>query len=305
MSISPNNNLNAHQTKPSLGLYLLPKGLALLLGIEMIKLWPDLNLMYGTERILDNGLLAPQNENQFLAAYHLAEQLSLILPSAVNPIYLLAFLYLCVCLGILVDWKDKICLLALVFLHHSFFLANYSWSYGVDYLAQIGLYFSLLFGGSIALQSKHRTWSKWGKILFGIQLTAVYLFAGLGKAMGKTWWNGDAVWKAVQQPFGEVLFAIPESYQHLYYLWLVLGWATVLLEMGYVLAWMHPTLRKTIAYSTIVMHVGILVCMGLTHFALLMIWYNSCVWLLPYSKLAKPIINKLERCQQQVAGSSL
>lgn len=305
MSKSPSNPQSETQKQAYLGLYLLPRGLALLLGLEMLKLWPDLKPMYGSEGILTVELLRPQTENQLFAAHHLADRLSHILPSAINPIYLLALLYLCACLGILLGWKDKICLLALTILHHSFFLANYSWSYGVDYLAQIGLYFSLLFGGSVALKPNYQIWSKWGSLLFGIQLSAVYLFAGVGKAMGKTWWNGEAVWKAVQQPFGQVLFAIPESYHIYSTIWILLGWTTVLLETGYVLIWVNPTLRKTVVYSTIAMHVGILVSMGLTHFALLMIWYNSCVWLFPYSKLAKSIINILERSRQKGTGALL
>lgn len=305
MSKYPKNTLSNPASDPALGLYLLPRGLGLLLGAEMFQLWPDLHRMYGPTAILSEDLLAPQHENYLFAAHKIAADLTAILPESLHPIHLLAALYLAACLGMLLGRKDKICTLLLLVLHHSFFLANYSWSYGVDYLAQIGLYFSLLFGGTKAITSEHQRWTQWGRILFGIQLTSVYLFAGLGKAMGKTWWNGEAIWKALQQPFGQVIFAIPESYHRILYLWIILGWATVLLETGYVLAWLHPILRKVIVYSTIALHLGILVSLGLTHFTLLMIWYNCCVWILPYTKLAKPIINTLERDQQQATGSML
>lgn len=305
MSKYPRNTLSNFTAHPALGLYLLPRGLGLLLGMELVQLWPDLHRMYGSTAILSDELLAPQHENYLFAAHKITSDLTALLPESLHPIYLLAALYLAACLGMLVGWKDKICSLLLLLLNHSFFLANYSWSYGVDYLAQIGLYFSLLFGGSSALHPSLQQWSRWGRTLFGLQLTAVYLFAGLGKAMGKTWWNGEAVWKAAQQPFGEVLFAIPESYHRFIYLWIVLGWATVLLETGYVLAWLHPILRKVIVYSTVAMHLGILISLGLTHFALLMIWYNCCVWILPHTKLAKSIIDTLERCRRQATGSLL
>ncbi|MFU1858122.1 hypothetical protein ACK8HY_13980 [Sphingobacterium sp. NGMCC 1.201703] len=274
-------------------LTVLPGGLGLLLTIEMCRLWPDLSPLYGSRQLLSSELLMIQQRPYFFSIHSLGWSISLSITEIV--VYILALLYISCGLLLFLGRTTLAITLTLFFLHYVFFISNYTWSYGADYLAQTGLFFSLLFGLGTPKDINRKTWMLIGHHLFRLQLSFVYFFAGLGKAMGTAWWNGEAIWKAVQQPFAPPLIAIPIAVQHLAPLWMLLGILTVIFEISYPLVWIRGVVRPTIITGIVLMHVGIGLCMGLTHFSCLMIWYNLCAWsgpLLQY--IAKPIIKPLE-----------
>lgn len=108
--------------------------------------------------------------------------------------------------------------------------------------------------------------------LVQLHLCVVYLFAGLGKLQGVTWWEGTAIWGA---------FASYE-YQTLDMTWMVhLPWlvnlvtlVSVFWELSYpFLVW--PRLSRPIYLGLAVMvHLGIGLCMGMITFAFIMICAN-------------------------------
>ena len=128
------------------------------------------------------------------------------------------------------------------------------------------------------------TWQRKGVYAWQAQLVLVYFFGGLGKAMGPTWWNGEAIWKAVQQPFPGNLIDIPLSWGNWTICWGMMGIGIVLLELGYVLAWIGTMYRRIIYIAAIAMHLSIALTIGLYHFSALMIWYNLCAWYYPYRR---------------------
>lgn len=269
------------------GMYLLPKGIGLLLSLEMIQLWPDLELLYS------HHLLSASHIQQYQLPWSMFN-------INTDLIYVFAALYLLSGLFMCFHPYTFLPTLSLFILHYSFFVGNSVWSYGVDYLAQTGLFFSLLFVGRQALQLKRQRLTNLGTNLFRLQLTFVYFFAGLGKAFGETWWNGEAVWKAIQQPFTGTWFPIPLSAYRYEYLWILLGIITILLELSYPLVYIKKTFRPLIINGIILMHLGIALSMGLLHFALLMIWYNLCAWNHPLLNIAKPNIKPLERSKPKL-----
>lgn len=269
------------------GMHLLPKGIGLLLSLEMTRLWPDLELLYS------HHLLSESHIQQ----YQLSWSIFII---DTNLTYVFAALYILSGLFMFFRQYTFLPTLSLFILHYSFFVGNSVWSYGVDYLAQTGLFFSLLFGGRKALQLKRLGLTSLGATLFRLQLTFVYFFAGLGKAFGETWWNGEAVWKAIHQPIGDSYFSVPLSAYCYEYLWVLLGIITILLELCYPLVWIKKIFRPLIINGIILMHIGIALSMGLLHFALLMIWYNLCAWNHPLLNIAKPNIKPLEHSKPKL-----
>lgn len=270
-----------------LGMYLLPKGIGLLLSLEMIQLWPDLELLYS------HHLLSASHIQQ----YQLPWSMFIIntdLTYVFAALYILSGLFMCF------HSYTFFPTLSLFILHYSFFVGNSVWSYGVDYLAQTGLFFSLMFGGRPKCLQKSLELKNLGTIFFRLQLTVVYFFAGLGKAFGETWWNGEAVWKAIHQPIGDSYFSVPLAAYRYEYLWILLGIITILLELSYPLAWIKKTFRPLIINGIILVHIGIALSMGLLHFALLMIWYNLCAWDHPLLNIAKPNIKPLERSKPKL-----
>lgn len=265
-------------------LYLLPKGLGILLSIEMLQLLPDLEALYGPEGIISPGLIELWHSGSGWSISQLLAALPL------GTVYVAAALYIVLCIALISGKWLRCTSILLLLLHHAFFLSEHRWSYGVDYLAQTGLFWSLCFGVSTPTTppgSAH--W--WGLRLWQIQLSLVYVIGGIGKAIGTGWWTGEGLWRALMQPFGGQLFTIPINWGSWPYIWTILSCSVVLLELLHPLAFAGRIPRKIILSGTICMHVGIGCLLGLYHFAAVMIWFNLCTWYFPYKRLTKYDIN--------------
>ena len=110
-------------------------------------------------------------------------------------------------------------------------------------------------------------------------LCVIYLAAGLEKAMGRQWWNGEAIWQAVTQPAFSTL-DLSCLAQHSW-IPMLAGWGTLIVEIGYVfLIWPRRT-RTPWCIATIGLHVGLGLFMGLVFFSSVMILLTSCLFLIP------------------------
>lgn len=108
--------------------------------------------------------------------------------------------------------------------------------------------------------------------LIQCHLCVIYLFAGLSKLQGVTWWNGFAVWGGIAN----------QEYQTLDVTWLA-DWPlvinamthlTVAWEVSYcVLIWSRWT-RPLVLLGAIAMHLGIVVALGMPTFGLAMLIAN-------------------------------
>jgi hypothetical protein len=108
--------------------------------------------------------------------------------------------------------------------------------------------------------------------LMQCHLCVIYLFAGLSKLQGVTWWNGFAVWGGIAN----------QEYQTLDLTWLAewplvinaLTHLTVAWELSYgVLIWNRWT-RPLVLLGAIAMHLGIVVALGMPTFGLAMLIAN-------------------------------
>ncbi len=108
--------------------------------------------------------------------------------------------------------------------------------------------------------------------LMQLHMCVIYLFAGLGKLLGESWWDGTALWGA---------FANYE-YQTLDMTWMahsivlvnVLTHVTIAWEVSYcALVWPRLT-RPIVVALAVPLHLGIAVCMGMITFGLIMIVGN-------------------------------
>lgn len=108
--------------------------------------------------------------------------------------------------------------------------------------------------------------------LMQLHLCVVYLFAGLGKCQGETWWNGEAIWGAAAS-FEYQTVDMTWLADHM---WLVslITLVTLVFEIGYIgLIW--PKLTRPIMLLTAVpLHLGIGLCMGMMEFGMIMLVAN-------------------------------
>lgn len=108
--------------------------------------------------------------------------------------------------------------------------------------------------------------------LMQLHLCIVYLFAGLGKIQGTTWWNGQAVWGTIASYEYQTLDLTWMS-EHM---WLVnlLTYATVAWEVSYPFLIWHRLTRPLFLLIAVVVHLSIGLSMGMLTFGLIMLYAN-------------------------------
>jgi hypothetical protein len=154
--------------------------------------------------------------------------------------------------------------------------------YGVDQIANTFLFYLVLFpsGRAWTFESPPEGTIPVGCLrVMQIHLCVIYLAAGVEKALGRQWWNGEAIWQAVTQPaFSTFDLRWLARYSLIP---MLAGWATLVVEIGYAfLIWPRRT-RKLWCLATIGLHLGLAVFMGLVFFSSVMILLTSCLFLVP------------------------
>ncbi len=183
-------------------------------------------------------------------------------------------------------------------LHLSLVTSGFASFYGVDRLANTFLFYLVLFpsGRAWTFASRPASSRRADTIPIGclrvmqIHLCVIYFAAGLDKAMGSQWWNGEAIWQAVSQPaFGTFDLTWMAGYP-----WIptLAGWGTLLVEIGYgCLIWPRRT-RKLWFIATLGLHLGIGVFMGLAFFSSVMILLTVCLFLIPEEVMKRTVALK-------------
>jgi hypothetical protein len=167
-------------------------------------------------------------------------------------------------------------------LHLSLVMSGFASYYGVDQLANTFLFYLFIFpsGRAWTFESHREKTIPVGALrVMQVHLCVVYLAAGLDKARGRQWWNGEAIWQAVSQP----AFSTCDLSWLASHPWIptLAGWGTLAGEIGYVfLIWPRRT-RKAWFIATLLLHLGILLFMGLVFFSSLMILLTGCLFLIP------------------------
>ncbi len=108
--------------------------------------------------------------------------------------------------------------------------------------------------------------------LIQLHLCVVYLFAGLGKLQGDTWWNGQAIWYSIASYEYQTL----DLTWMADWMWLVslITLGTIIWEVGYAaLVWPKLT-RPLMLGMAVFTHLGIGVAMGMMTFGLVMLVAN-------------------------------
>ncbi len=172
-------------------------------------------------------------------------------------------------------------------LHLSIVTSGFASYYGVDQLANTFLFYLFLFpsGRVWTFVSRPPASRRTETIAAGClrvmqaHLCVIYVAAGLDKAMGRQWWNGEAIWQAVSQPAFST-FDLSYLARHSWIPTLA-GWGTLVVEIGYgFLIWPRCT-RTGWFIATLGLHLGICLFMGLVFFSGLMILLTCCLFLIP------------------------
>ena len=174
----------------------------------------------------------------------------------------------------------------IVWLGHTIFMnASIFAIYGVDRYFHLFIFLSIFMpmGARYSVDAyflrKPLGNSRDSLLILQLATTITYLHAGISKMRGTDWWDGNAIWRAVNLP----------EFRQFDMLWLsdfplimkILCWGTLLLETGYIIAvWVRP-LRVPWALGIITLHAGIALFMGLRLFGISLIAINFVLFVLP------------------------
>jgi hypothetical protein len=181
----------------------------------------------------------------------------------------------------LVGWLTRTSSILVWFLHWVLISSCSTLVYGVDMFAHVFLFLLIWApaGDSLSIDAKlkQRVWdtgpSIWARLCLRacqLQLCLTYLDAGLEKARGIQWWNGELLWRTLSLPL--------YNHNQVDFSWLALhpwittiaGWVTLILEIGYpIFIWPART-RRVWIFGIVGLHLGIIFLLGLHLFGLIM-----------------------------------
>jgi hypothetical protein len=171
-------------------------------------------------------------------------------------------------------------------LHLSLVTSGFASFYGVDQIVNTFLFYLLLFPSGRAwtfVTRREETIPVGCLRVMQLHLCVIYLSAGLEKAFGQQWWNGEAIWQAVSQPVFST-FDLSWLARHPF-IPRFAGWGTLVVEIGYLFfIWPRRT-RKVWCMATIGLHLGMGLLMGLVFFSSVMILLTGCLFLIPEAGL--------------------
>ena len=261
-------------------------GLPLLLLFHLVWLSDDILSLQGSRGIIPWELTNLLRDPWVPGLPTLAEALLPLGMSERTAINLLISIYAGSLLSLALGAYARISAFLAWGLHLSLVTTGFVSQYGMDQLANTFLFYLLLFPSGRAWTIAPRpAASVRGKTIpvgclrvMQAHLCIVYLAAGLFKATGAQWWNGEAIWQAVSQP----AFSTFDLSWLAGYPWIPMlaGWVTLVVEIGYAFfVWPRRT-RTAWCIATIGLHVGLGVFMGLVFFSSLMILLTSCLFLI-------------------------
>ncbi len=269
------NTFFFHRTVHPQWLVALRVGTGGILLLAHLAQLADLPQLYGATPLVGHELLA------------VAAEVPLVLPyqPAVH-----SYLHLALCVLLCIGAGTRVVAALLLLQHASLYTALPQFSYGFDYFCVSALFYCLIFPTghyySVDRIVFHLSPSRWvtpSLRVLQLHLCVVYCFAGWLKAIGPTWRNGDAVWKAYQLPafagWGHLDLAWLGNYP---IFWAILGWAVIVVETAYPLCMWLARLRPYWLLATVGLHAGIAIFMGLYEFSAMMILLNLCAFQLPY-----------------------
>lgn len=105
--------------------------------------------------------------------------------------------------------------------------------------------------------------------LIQVHMCVIYLFAGVSKLQGPSWWSGEAMWRA----FANLEYQSLDMTWMAWHPWLInlMSHVSVVWEIAFCALIWKPLWRPVMLAGAIVLHVGIGLCLGMWTFALIML----------------------------------
>ncbi len=264
-----------------LPLALLRIGVAAVLLVKVAVEWAVLPALYGDAgplpwSVTDHAVMpgAPTLSTAAAMLHHAG--------ITVDATYVVAAVFGFALIALLLGWMTRAAALIACYAHWMLDGSGSLSAYGLDMFASILLFYCVVapVGAALSLDARGESRAERASVtnrvyvlLLQAHLCVVYATAGLSKAQGSNWWNGDAIWKALMQP---------QFHHGVDWSWLPwlpgfalgLSLMTLVLEIGYTAAVFVPRLRTVWILSMVGMHAGVGLFLGLHLFGAIMIVFN-------------------------------
>lgn len=248
---------------------------------QVIVLLPDWMRLFGPQGILPWTVSDALNTKGTPVLSWIASLFAYAHISAESTVYILTVLYVIAVLLLLAGWQTRIAAIFAWLLHMILNSTGHLMAYGVETFTHIALFYCMVLptGASLSLDRKKGKYRKLPPYLITLSIRLIqlhlcimYCASGIEKALGEQWWNGEAVWRSLQQDqfrqFDTGWMAYTPVIPKL------LGWITLVTEIAYPAGiYWNPTKKIWLAAIT-GMHLFILIFLGLYLFGALMILLN-------------------------------
>jgi len=267
-------------------LFTLRIGLGIIVLLQLIHLMPDAFTLIGKNGMIHQDIANIQLPQNMISSDKLVDFLSYRFHfSEFESLYLLGWIYcisaLFLIVGLFTRFSATVCWL----LHLAFVNSGHFFTYGVDYFITMLLFYCIIFpvGYEFSVDNylfryRHTNYTPYIRVL-QIHLCIVYFVSGLAKTIGINWWNGVSILKALCRP-GISSFHI-QTFSKFSGIFVLIGVATIILELLYVVFVNYGRTRKLWLFLTCVMHIVIAFCLQLPFFAAVMILMNVCAFYFP------------------------
>ena len=265
-------------------LAILRIGTAAILLVQWAYLWGYRELL-----LYDNGLVSWHLGKQMMEPLlpHLAMFAALLSPLGLTPqqaTMVVLGAHLLAAIGLALGLATRASAFVAWLTHLALIGTSVAYTYGLGKMLVIALFYCMVMpvGREWSLDARRRRVpaaagedASLSVLVLRLHLCIMYAAAGVSKAMGETWWTGDAIWRALSLPHfrqfdPSPLLAWPFVIQ-------AAGLGSIAVQILYpILVWTR--LRFAIVMLAELLHLGIAIFLGLWLFSGIMIVLNAAAF---------------------------
>jgi hypothetical protein len=269
---------------------------------NFLSLQADFNLLYSNEAYAPVSISYLLNKSNIIPSLIKIQSIfSDVMPIEYNTLLLIfRIVFIISLILLLLGFYSRITAFTSLLLFLIFHSTYDYYRYGFDCFINIALFYCFIFpvGNYNALTLSKKLIKNTGKYLkiLQVHISIAYFFCGFEKILGINWRNGESFWKAIHDV--NYTSIIDLNFLANTPFFLILGWATIILEMLYPIFMNIKKTRKIWLFGIIILHLSIALLMGLYFFAAIMIALNITAYYIPYSsstfdfKTIEQIFNK-------------
>lgn len=255
--------------------------IGIVLFLHFLSVQKDFAVLFGKDSVIPSDIQSVYIKNVFLFN-EIIDSITSITQDYATSVFIFKTLYLLCCFFIVTGFFSRFFAIILIFLQVGLVKSAYYFSYGADYFTSLSLLYIILQPGDKYFSLRSLLWNYNTKQpdspFFQLQkahLNFAYFVSGLEKLTGFNWRNGESIWKAIHLPNFSNDFHINIDYLGKFPLLFILsGWATILVELLYPLFMNSKKSQKTGLIAIISLHLGIALFLNLYFFSAIMIIWN-------------------------------